>query len=107
MTYWPRDLLPPDLEDAGIAARVSSIGYNANFLRGVDPSADIKSLAEALLAELAAQKSGVCIQRYRSVLTLRYADSSCCQRPRPFFFICHSLGGLILCQVSPCKYNPI
>ncbi|MCJ1461653.1 hypothetical protein MMC07_000250 [Pseudocyphellaria aurata] len=56
MTAWPRDFLPKGLLREGIKARIFSLGYNANSVRGAAPNATIQSTAEDLLAHLLADR---------------------------------------------------
>ncbi|KAL2047637.1 hypothetical protein N7G274_000679 [Stereocaulon virgatum] len=75
---WPRDFLPKRLSDENINARVYTLGYNANMIRNAAPDATVNSAAEDLLASL-------------------YGDRQK-NHPREIYFVCHSLGGLIVCQ---------
>ncbi|KAK3172014.1 hypothetical protein OEA41_004098 [Lepraria neglecta] len=75
---WPRDFLPKRLSDENINARVYTLGYNANMIRNAAPDATVNSAAEDLLASL-------------------YGDRQE-DHPREIYFVCHSLGGLIVCQ---------
>lgn len=73
---WLQDFLPQDLP----GARVFSFGYNSHVLfsraRG-----DVNSFARALLAHLVTARAGKL-------------------QSRPLVFLCHSMGGLVVKQVS-------
>ena len=49
---WPRDFLPEAFDSAGLSAKVSTIGYNADVVRNVDVTATIKTAAEDLMSRL-------------------------------------------------------
>lgn len=75
---WLRDDLPRRLSDGGVKARVMSYGYNANtvFSKSV---VNINDTANDLLIRLNGEQ-----------------DSP----ERPLLFIAHSLGGILVEQVS-------
>lgn len=81
MTAWPRDLLPKGFLRENINARVFTLGYNANSVKRAAPNATIQSTAEDLLAHLIADRS-----------------MSSQTRPSEIYFICHSLGGLVVSE---------
>ena len=75
--FWLKDLLPKQLPDA----RIMSYGYNSalQFSKSV---AGIGTFAEQLLEDL------------------RSWRGTQAERDRPIIFICHSLGGIVVKQVS-------
>jgi predicted alpha/beta-fold hydrolase len=75
---WPRDLLPEKFEKAGLRGRFSTVGYNANIVRGAGTTT-IESAAKDLLYQLQHDRP----------------ENS----KRPIYFVAHSLGGLVVAQV--------
>ena len=59
-------------------ARIYTLGYNANSIKKAAPNATITSAAEDLLA---------------SLIATRVTND-----PNEIYFVCHSLGGLVVCQ---------
>ena len=81
--FWPFDLLPHDFPNA----RIATFGYDSkvtHWFKGPAMQLDIFSYGESLLSSLDAR---------------RRADPE-----RPLVFIVHSLGGLILKDVSDCVW---
>jgi hypothetical protein len=79
--FWPKDLLAPDYNDT----RILTYGYDsrvANFFSGPANQNGILQHGRDLLTRLAGRR--------------RKADPT-----RPLIFVVHSLGGLILKEVSP------
>ncbi|KAF2474401.1 uncharacterized protein BDR25DRAFT_340886 [Lindgomyces ingoldianus] len=75
---WPRDFLPARFHHEGIKARILTYGHRANTVVNADPQATISTAAEQLLVNFMADRE---------------------KHPnRPIYFVCHSLGGLIICQ---------
>ncbi|KAI9751645.1 MAG: hypothetical protein M4579_005970 [Chaenotheca gracillima] len=75
---WPQDFLPERFEQRKIRVRISTLGYTANVRGDVSPNDTLENAASSLLSRIAAD---------------RPKDSK-----RPIFFVCHSLGGLVVCQ---------
>lgn len=81
---WPMDWLPQDLLARGLRARVISVAYEANILEMSDPR-------RCLPLE----------QRARE-LTRELARAGVGEGGRPVLWVTHSLGGLVVKQVSLC-----
>ncbi|RPA77438.1 hypothetical protein BJ508DRAFT_228758 [Ascobolus immersus RN42] len=78
--FWPRDLLLPDLEEAGVDARIMTYGYNSHpdeFL-GAASTNKLHDHAVTFVNELYYNR-----RRARGV-------------ERPIIFVAHSLGGLLV-----------
>lgn len=86
---WPRDFLPNDVQGRPcdennpngpkLRGRFSTIGYQANARSSWSATTTIEKAAENLLIQ---------------IKTDRPEGST-----RPMYFACHSLGGLVTCQV--------
>ena len=84
-TYWPRDLLPYDFPNA----RVLTYGYDSHvshFFRDTASQNNIISLGRNLLHNLVAYRVD--------------------EPTRPLLFVCHSLGGLVVKEVSVITRSP-
>ena len=84
-TYWPRDLLPYDFPNA----RVLTYGYDSyvsHFFRDTASQNNIITLGRDLLHNL---------------VTYRVDEPT-----RPLSFVCHSLGGLVVKEVSVITRSP-
>ena len=84
-TYWPRDLLPNDFPHA----RVLTYGYDSHvshFFRDTASQNNIITLGRDLLHSLVAYRVD--------------------EPTRPLFFVCHSLGGLVVKEVSAIIRSP-
>ena len=84
-TYWPRDLLPHDFPNA----RVLTYGYDSHvshFFRDTASQNNIITLGRDLLHNLVAYRVD--------------------EPTRPLFFVCHSLGGLVVKEVSVITSSP-
>lgn len=84
-TYWPRDLLPKDFPNA----RVLAYGYDSHvshFFRDTASQNNIITLGRDLLHNLVAYRVD--------------------EPTRPLFFVCHSLGGLVVKEASVINRSP-
>lgn len=84
-TYWPRDLLPRDFPNA----RVLTYGYDSHvshFFRDTASQNNIITLGRDLLHNLVAYRVD--------------------EPTRPLFFVCHSLGGLVVKEASVIVHSP-
>lgn len=74
---WLRELLPEVVPNC----RILSFGYDSRYMRNA-PKRDISNCAQELLQALSSDRFATGAQR------------------RPIVFICHSLGGIVVKEVS-------
>jgi hypothetical protein len=79
-TCWPKDFLPQDIPKA----RVMTFGYDVDTAKVIDTAsnATLRNHGAALIYDLAMDRSDEKAER------------------RPLIFVAHSLGGLVVEQVS-------
>jgi hypothetical protein len=98
VVMWARDLLPQSLDRAEYHGRYISYGYPARvFDRDRIPNT-LRTEAENLLEQISLDRQGV------GILSKEDSSNIVQDSERPLFFACHSLGGLIVCQVR--QYTP-
>jgi hypothetical protein len=91
---WLRDFLPPSVPNA----RILIYGYDTK-LPGSQSEASILELSKKLLESVKTSRSGESV----SLVVMRILEAfetDAGQKNRPLIFIGHSLGGLVLKQVS-------
>lgn len=93
-TFWPEKLLPTDLPKA----RILSFGYNAGVVGVLASANTLRDHGNDLAAELSNTR-----ERDDTVSPALHLDRwkrLTLQNNRPIIFVVHSLGGLVIEQVS-------
>lgn len=96
---WSRDLLFNHLTKVGLKGRISTFGYSTGASKPNGASATMEGAANDLFNLIMKTKEVRISFHFVSSLN-RESSKIFKDELKPIYFVCHSLGGLVVCQAS-------